>query len=151
MKPLSILRNVILFLFVVTAAYNLFFSIITIYNIEWYSLHFENDAMGLFIGSFFWLQLMFLLRFTGVRYILFVSGGCGLAIMAIKLHTQPDATVVSALGRIESWPSVKDVRVLCLFCAILFVEGLLFTSVVKFLNFIVVRPMKCLLSPQQKL
>lgn len=71
-------------------------------------------------------------------------------VMAIKLHTPPDATVVSTLGRIGNLPSVEDIRTLCFFCAILFVEGLLFTYVVKFLNFIVVRPMKCLLSLQQK-
>ena len=73
MKILSISIKIILFLFVVTAAYNLLFSIIKIYNIEWYSLYFENDVIGLFMGSFFWLQIMFLLRFTGGRYILFVS------------------------------------------------------------------------------
>lgn len=151
MKILSISIKIILFLFVVTAAYNLLFSIIKIYNIEWYSLYFENDVIGLFMGSFFWLQIMFLLRFTGVRYILFISGGCGLVVMAIKLHTPPDATVMSALGQIGNWPSVEDVRILCLFCAILFVEGLLFKYAVKFLNFIVVRPMKSLLSSQQKL
>ena len=55
MKILSISIKIILFLFVVTAAYNLLFSIIKIYNIEWYSLYFENDVIGLFMGSFFWL------------------------------------------------------------------------------------------------
>lgn len=53
MKILSISIKIILFLFVVTAAYNLLFSIIKIYNIEWYSLYFENDVIGLFMGSFF--------------------------------------------------------------------------------------------------
>ena len=151
MKILFISSKAILFFLVVAAAYNLLFSIVTIYNIEWYSLHFENDGLGLFMGSFFWLQLMFLLRFTGVRYMLLVSGGCGLVVMAIKLHTPLDATVMSALGQIGNWPSVEDVRILCLFCTILFVEGLLFKYAVKFLNFIVVRPMKSLLSSQQKL
>ena len=72
-------------------------------------------------------------------------------VMAIKLHTPPDATVVSTLGRIGNWPSVEDIRTLCFFCAILFIEGLLFKYAVKFLNSIVVRPMKSLLSSQQKL
>ena len=116
MKILFISRKAILFFLVVAATYNLLFSIVTIYNIEWYSLHFENDGLGLFMGSFFWLQLMFLLRFTGVRYMLLVSGGCGLVVMAIKLHTPPDATVMSALGQIGNWPSVEDVRILCHFC-----------------------------------
>ncbi len=142
MKILSVSINIILFLFVITAAYNLLFSITTIYNIEWYSLHFENDVIGLFMGSFFWLQIMFLLRFTGVRYILLVSGLCGLAVMATKLHTPPDATIVPALGQIGNWPSVEDVRILCHFCAILFIEGVLFTYAVRFINFIIIQPMK---------
>lgn len=151
MKILFISSKVILFFLVVVAAYNLLFSIIKTYNIEWYSLYFENDVIGLFMGSFLWLQIMFLLRFTGVRYILFLSGGCGLVVMAIKLHTPPDATVMSALGQIGNWPSVEDVRILCFFCTILFFEGLLFKYAVKFFNFIVVRPIKFLLSSQHKL
>lgn len=59
MKILSVSINIILFLFVITAAYNLLFSITTIYNIEWYSLHFENDVIGLFMGSFFGYRLCF--------------------------------------------------------------------------------------------
>lgn len=59
MKILSISIKIILFLFVVTAAYNLLFSIIKIYNIEWYSLYFENDVIGLFMGSFFGYRLCF--------------------------------------------------------------------------------------------
>ena len=50
---------------------------------KWY-LHCEHDALGLFFGSFFWLQLMFLLRFTGIRQILLLAGGCGLAILALE-------------------------------------------------------------------
>ena len=53
MKILFISSKAILFFLVVAAAYNLLFSIVTIYNIEWYSLHFENDGLGLFMGSFF--------------------------------------------------------------------------------------------------
>ena len=142
MKILSVLGRIILFLFVIAAAYNLFFSINEIYKVEWYSLYFENDLIGLFIGSFLGLQIMFLLRFTGVRYILLVSGGYGLAVMALKLHTPPGTAAVSALGRSGSWPSVEDIRILCSFCAILFVEGLLYTYAVKLINGIVVRPIK---------
>ena len=113
-------------------------------------LHCEYEVLGLFFGSFFWLQLMFLLRFTGIRHILLFVGGCGLAILALKLQTPPDTNAVPAPGSFENWPSPEDVRELCFFCAFLFVEGLVFPCVVKFTNLTVVRPLQYIFSLLKK-
>lgn len=150
MKMLYLCIRVIFFLLALTVAYNFFSSIIKIYTMKWY-LHCEHDALGLFFGSFFWLQLMFLLRFTGIRQILLLAGGCGLAILALKLQTPPDATAIPAPGGFENWPSPEDVKNLCFFCAFLFVEGLVFPYVVKFTNLTVVRPLQYIFSLLKKI
>lgn len=141
LKILYLFIRAVLLLLALTIAYNFFSSIIKVYTMEWY-LHCEHDAPGLFLGSFFWLQLMFLLRFTGIRQILLLAGGCGLAILTLKLQTPPDTNAVPAPGSFENWPSPEDVRDLCFFCAFLFVEGLVFPYVVKFTNVTVVRPLQ---------
>ena len=150
LKILSLFVRAVLLLLALTIAYNFFSSIIKVYTMKWY-LHCEHDAPGLFLGSFFWLQLMFLLRFTGIRQILLLAGGCGLAILALKLQTPPDATAVPAPESFKNWPSPEDVKYLCFFCAFLFVEGLVFPYVVKFTNLTVVRPLQYIFSLLKKI
>lgn len=150
MKILSFFIRAMLLLLALAVACNFFSSIIIVYNMKWY-LHCEHDALGLFFGNFLGLQLMFLLRFTGIRHILLFVGGCGLTILALKLQMPPDATAVPAPGSFENWPSPEDVKGLCFFCALLFIEGLVFPYVVKFTNMIVVRPIKYLLSLLKKI
>ena len=149
LKILSLFIRVVLLLLALAVACNFLSSIIKVYTMEWY-LHCEYEALGLFFGSFFWLQLMFLLRFTGIRHILLFVGGCGLAILALKLQTPPDTNAVPAPGSFENWPSPEDVRELCFFCAFLFVEGLVFPCVVKFTNLTVVRPLQYIFSLLKK-
>lgn len=150
LKILYLFIRAVLLLLALTIAYNFFSSIIKVYTMKWY-LHCEHDALGLFLGSFFWLQLMFLLRFTGIRHILLFVGGCGLAILALKLQAPSDATAVPAPGSFENWPSPEDVRGLCFFCALLFIEGLVFPYVVKFTNLTVVRPLQYIFSLLKKI
>lgn len=149
LKILSLFVRAVLLLLALVVACNFFSAIIKVYTMKWY-LHCEHDALGLFLGSFFWLQLMFLLRFTGIRQILLLAGGCGLAILALKLQTPPDATAVPTPGNFENWPTPDDVKGLCFFCAFLFVEGLVFPYVVKFTNIIVVKPVKYIFSLLKK-
>ena len=150
LKILSLFIRVVLLLLALAVACNFLSSIIKVYTMEWY-LHCEYEALGLFFGSFFWLQLMFLLRFTGIRHILLFVGGCGLAILALKLQTPTDATAIPAPGGFENWPSPEDVKNLCFFCAFLFVEGLVFPYVVKFTNLTVVRPLQYIFSLLKKI
>lgn len=149
LKILSLFARVVLLLLALVVACNFFSSIIKVYTMKWY-LYCEHDALGLFLGSFFWLQLMFLLRFTGIRQILLLAGGCGLAILALKLQTPPDTTAVPAPGSFKNWPSPEDVKYLCFFCALLFIEGLAFPYAVKFTNIIVVKPVKYIFSLLKK-
>ena len=150
LKILSLFIRVVLLLLALAVACNFLSSIIKVYTMEWY-LHCEYEVLGLFFGSFFWLQLMFLLRFTGIRHILLFVGGCGLAILALKLQTPPEATAIPAPGDFENWPSPEDVKNLCFFCAFLFVEGLVFPYVVKFTNLTVVRPLQYIFSLLKKI
>ena len=99
----------LLFLLVVIIAYNFFSALFEIYAAEWYSLHFENDAIALFFGSCMWFQIMFFLRFTGIRSTLLVVGGCGMVVMAIKLGTPPAAALVSKFDLHHSFPTESDV------------------------------------------
>lgn len=151
-RPVSILIKMLflsvkplLFLLVVIIAYNFFSALFEIYTAEWYSLHFENDAIALFFGSCMWFQIMFFLRFTGIRSTLLVAGGCGMVVMAIKLGTPPAAALAH-----HSFPSESDVIGLIFYSAILFAEGLLYPYVVRSLNFIVISPIKCLFSWLQR-
>ena len=150
LKIHSLFIRAVLLLLALIVACNFFSSIIKVYTMEWYLLC-EHDAPGLFLGSFFWLQLMFLLRFTGIRQILLLAGGCGLAILTLKLQTPPDTNAVPAPGSFENWPSPEDVRGLCFFCALLCIEGLVFPYVVKFTNFTVVRPLQYIFSLLKKI
>ena len=156
-RPVSILIKMLflsvkplLFLLVVIIAYNFFSALFEIYAAEWYSLHFENDAIALFFGSCMWFQIMFFLRFTGIRSTLLVAGGCGMVVMAIKLGTPPAAALVSKFDSHHSFPSESDVIGLIFYSAILFAEGLLYPYVVRSLNFIVISPIKCLFSWLQR-
>ena len=150
LKILSLFVRAVLLLLALAVACNFFSSIIKVYTMKWY-LHCEHEALGLFFGSFFWLQLMFLLRFTGIRHILLFVGGCGLAILTLKLQTPPDTSAVPAPGSFENWPSPEDVKYLCFFCAFLFVEGLVFPYVVNFTNLTVVRPLQYIFSLLKKI
>lgn len=149
-KMLSLSAKSLLFLLVATIAYNFFCALFEIYVAEWHSQHFENDAIALFFGSCMWFQIMFFLRFTGIRSMLLVTGGCGMAVMAIKLCTPPDAALVSKFDSHHSFPSENDAIGLIFYSAILFAEGLLYPRVVRFLNFIVVSPIKYLFSRLQR-
>lgn len=145
-KMLSLSIKAILFLFVAITAYNFFSALFKTYAAEWYSFYFENDTIASLMGSCMLFQIMFLLRFTGIRSMLLLAGGCGMAIMAIKLHMPPDAALASEFDPHYSYPSEDDAKGLIFLCAILFVEGLLYPYVVRFLNFIVVSPIKYLFS-----
>ena len=156
-RPMSILIKMLffsvkplLFLLVVIIAYNFFSALFEIYAAEWYSLHFENDAIALFFGSCMWFQIMLFLRFTGIRSTLLVVGGCGMVVMAIKLGTPPAAALVSKFDLHHSFPTESDVIGLIFYSAILFAEGLLYPCVVRSLNFIVISPIKCLFSWLQR-
>lgn len=145
-KMLSLLVKFLLFLLVAIVAYNFFSALFEIYAAEWHSQHFENDAIASFFGSYMWFQIMFFLRFTGIRSMLLVTGGCGMAVMAIKLCTPPDAALVSEFDTHHSYPSESDVIGLIFYSAILFAEGLLYSYVVRFLNVSVVSPITYLFS-----
>lgn len=144
MRSLSV--KSLLFLLVAVVAYNFFSALFEIYAAEWYSQHFENDAIASFFGSCVWFQIMFFLRFTGIRSMLLVTGGCGMAVMAIKLCTPPDAALVSEFDAHHSYPSEEDAICLILYSAILFAEGILYPCVVRFLNVRVVSPITYLFS-----
>lgn len=145
-KMLSLSVKSLLFLLVAIVAYNFFSALFEIYAAEWYSQHFENDAIASFFGSYMWFQIMFFLRFTGIRPTLLVTGGCVMVVMAIKLCTPPDAVLVSEFDTHHSYPSEEDAICLIFYGAILFAEGLLYPCVVRFLNVIVVSPIKYLFS-----
>lgn len=149
-KMLSLSVKSLLFLLVAIIAYNFFCALFEIYAAEWYSQHFENDAIALFFGSCMWFQIMFFLRFTGIRSMLLVTGGCGMAVMAIKLCTLPDVVIVPKFDSHHSFPSESDAIDLIFYSAILFAEGLLYPCVVRSLNFIVISPIKCLFSWLQR-
>ena len=149
-KMLFLSVKALLFLLVATIAYNFFSALFEIYAAEWYSQHFENDAIALFFGSCMWFQIMFFLRFTGIRSMLLVAGGCGMAVMAIKLCTPPDVALVIKFDSHHSFPSESDAVDLIFYSAILFAEGLLYPCVVRSLNFIVAGPIKHLFSWLQR-
>lgn len=56
LKILSLFVRVVLLLLALVVACNFFSSIIKVYTMEWY-LHCEYEALGLFFGNFFGLQL----------------------------------------------------------------------------------------------
>jgi hypothetical protein len=142
MKYLAISFKTFLFLLAIIVTYNLLSSITEIYTVPWYALYFENSTVGLFLGSFFWLQLMFFLRFPGIRFILLSTGGYGLTTMIVKIYTQHYATDIPISGWNNNWPSMEDVKGICFFCSILLVQGILFVYIVRCIDFIVVNPIK---------
>lgn len=139
-RVITFIRTIALILSAVIL-YRVVASAVSIYQMEWYSAHFENYAAGVIYTHIIALQCMYFLRFYGIRYTLMIAGLCGIAIMLAKIYGQPVLVDASQIGLEDSWPDRSSIRGLCFFFAILFIEGMLFNFYKKFTDFIFAYPM----------
>ncbi len=123
-------------------AYNFCMALLSIYRLDWYALYFENDTIGLFMGSFFWFQAFFLLRFFKIRPILITLGMLGILVMLAKLQYQPFTLTHYRTASSNMWPDRHDIEGIVFFSAILLVEGLLANYIARGIDFLSVRPLK---------
>lgn len=138
---LALLRALTLLASLVVA-YNFCTALRSIYRLDWYALYFENDAIGLFMGSFFWFQIFFLLRFFKIRPILIMVGTVGILAMLAKLHYQPFTVTHYRAASPNMWPTRHDIEGIVLFSSILLVEGLLSNYIARRVDFFLLHPLK---------
>ncbi len=118
-----------LLLFSIAVTWNASSAILDIYNIEWYSVHFENSAAARFYTSSILLLIMCIFCFPWIRYIGTGAGLWGAALMTIKLWNQPFIKD-GAMEATGQWPTYSVVTGIRAFCILLIFVSLIWPSLI---------------------
>ena len=98
-------------------AWNVCVAILNIYNMKWYSVHFENSVAARFYTSIIFLMIMCVFCLPWIRYICIGSGLGGVGLMTVKLWNQTfiKDMVMEATGQWPTYSDATDIRAFCVF------------------------------------